>query len=73
MPTIKCPLKDCTYRGKRGGCNRRHIELRQSDEELNELFCLGWTTPETRLFTEVVAGRLDAKDKRQQPTAQEEK
>ncbi len=54
MPSVKCSLKTCAYRGKRGACTRQHIELQQNNNELNELYCLGWNTPETRLFTEVM-------------------
>lgn len=59
MPSIKCSLTDCAYRGKRGSCRRKHIELQQADPQLNEMFCLGWATIETRFFTEAMSGEPD--------------
>ena len=64
MPSVKCLLKSCVYRGKRGSCHRKHIVLKQTEAGLNELYCLGWATPETRLFTEAMEGRIAKNDKR---------
>ncbi len=54
MPSVRCSLTSCAYRGKRGACTRKHIVLQQDDPELNEMFCLGWATPETRLFEKMI-------------------
>lgn len=69
MPSVKCSLKSCAYRGKRGNCHRKHIELQQPDEQLNEMFCLGWATPETRLFTEAMNDTVDENDERHKKAA----
>jgi len=53
MPSVKCSIKSCGYRGKRGACTRKSIVLQQPDDCLNELYCLGWVTPETRLFVDI--------------------
>lgn len=55
MPGVTCPLTSCSYRGVRGACHRKHIVLQQTQDELNEVYCLGWSTLETRLFTEMMA------------------
>jgi hypothetical protein len=64
MPSVKCSLKDCAYRGARGACHRKHIVLSNEPNELNELYCLGWATQETRFFTEAMNGEVDEHDER---------
>jgi len=54
MPSVKCLIKECAYRGIRGSCHRKHIVLQSTRNDCNELYCLGWSTPETRLFTEIM-------------------
>jgi hypothetical protein len=64
MPSVKCSLKSCVYRGKRGSCHRKHIILQQNREILNEMYCLGWELPEMRLLAECASGKLDENDDR---------
>ena len=54
MPSIKCTLKSCGYLNKKGYCSRKTIILQVTETDCNELYCLGWATPETRLFTNVM-------------------
>ena len=54
MPSVKCTLESCGYRNKKGYCSRKTITLQVCRDEFNELYCLGWATPETRLFTNVL-------------------
>ncbi len=60
VTTVKCTLKNCAYRNKRGYCSRKTIVLQVTENDANELYCLGWATPETRLFTKVMTGNIDA-------------
>ena len=54
MPTVKCPLQDCGYRNKRGYCHRTAFALQQTETRCNELYCLGWATPEMRVFDDAM-------------------
>jgi len=54
MPSVQCSLKSCAYRNKRGYCSRKNIVLQVTENGCNELYCLGWATPETRLFTHMM-------------------
>ncbi len=72
MLTVNCRLKGCAYRNTRGYCQREHIVLEPVTEGQNELFCLGWATPETKLFTDVWNGRSDAlPEMRQNPESED--
>lgn len=53
MTRVICPLKDCGHRLKNGSCHRPTIKLQQTESETNEMFCLAWETPDTKLFREV--------------------
>jgi len=64
MPAIKCPMTDCAYRGKRGSCHAKHVTLKQTRSELNEMYCLNWTTPELRLFIDSIRGEIGSNDDR---------
>lgn len=63
MPSIKCELKSCAFRGKRGACTRRKpITLMLTENRNNELYCSGWMTPETKLYTQILRGSPDEPD-----------
>jgi len=66
MPSAKCTLKNCAYINKRGYCSRKAIVLQVNREGLNELYCLGWSTPETRLFVDMCNERSPALPETQQ-------
>lgn len=53
MTRVCCPLEDCGYRHKNGTCKRPIISLSQTETRTNEMYCLGWMTPETKLFVEI--------------------
>ena len=54
MTSVKCSFKDCGYLNQRGFCRRERIILQQADKTTNELYCLGWATPETKLFNDII-------------------
>jgi len=56
MPSVKCNLVGCAYLNKRGYCSRKTIILQVTRDGCNELYCLGWATPETHLFNQVIEG-----------------
>ncbi len=59
-PSVKCTLDSCGYRNRKGYCNRKAIVLQVTENGCNELYCLGWVTPETKVFTDMLSGRSDA-------------
>jgi hypothetical protein len=59
MPNVKCPLMDCGHRKGNGYCSRRNIELSNMPKELNELYCLGFDTPDIKVFKQIIAGDPD--------------
>jgi hypothetical protein len=59
MPNVKCPLPDYGHRKRNGYCGRKRIELTNKPHELNELYCLGFDTPEIKIFKEVITGNPD--------------
>ncbi len=58
MTSVKCSLGSCTYRGKRGACTCKRIVLQDDRNECNELYCLSWRTPETRMFEEIAGTKI---------------
>ena len=60
MPSVKCTLRGCGYLNKRGYCRRKTIVLQVTENDCNELYCLGWVTPETKLFIDVVHNTSEA-------------
>jgi hypothetical protein len=63
MPSVKCELDSCYYRGKRGACKRKQIALVVVDADMNELHCLGWIIPPSRLLSDVMkAGSEETKN-----------
>jgi len=54
MPSVKCNLYSCAYRNRRGYCRKKTIVLQVQGGGCNELYCLGWATPETRLFNHII-------------------
>ena len=54
MPSVKCTLKDCAYKNRSGYCKRKSIVLQVTRDDCNELYCLGWVTPETKLFIDAI-------------------
>jgi len=61
MPSVKCTLKGCAHIGKRGACTRKNIVLQQTSDQCNELYCLGWNTPEQKLMDEVIKNTTEQK------------
>ncbi len=56
MSSIRCTLKTCAYRNRKGYCTRKTIMLQVTENDCNELYCLGWSTPEQRLFNRIMTG-----------------
>jgi len=56
MPSVKCNINDCAYKNRKGYCRKKTITLQPNREDLNELYCLGWATPEQALSNKVMKG-----------------
>ena len=58
MPSVKCGIDGCAYRNRHGYCRKKTIVLQVTRDDCNELYCLSWATPATRLFTHIMKGGL---------------
>ena len=56
MSSVKCNIEGCAYKNRKGYCRKKTITLQPNDNELNEMYCLGWNSPEQALFDKIMRG-----------------